>query len=395
MPVEVTRFEGGRRLFLGGAVLALVGLVLFILGLLLDLRQALFSYLVAYAFGVSILLGALIFLTTAYVMKARWHVAVRRVPEAMVAALPLAGVLVIPILAGIPELYLWAAPPEGLDHHTEHLLHHKAPYLNTPFFIVRTVIYFGVWIVFAHLLRGWSMQQDADGDVRWTLKMRRLSAGAIPAIALAVTFAAYDWLMSLTPEWFSSIFGVYFFAAGFQACFAVIIIALWRLELAGVLKGLVTRWHYHAFGKLLFGFTVFWAYIAFSQYFIIWIANLPEEVSWFVPRTTGGWTWLSVTIVVGRFVVPFALLLSRKIKFLPERMSLVAGWVIFFHFIDMYWLVMPTLHPEGMVPHWLDVAALALVTGALVAFVAWRARGVSVVPSRDPALAISLRYHGQ
>lgn len=386
-------YRGGTRLLRGGLLAGLVGLVVFVVTFVLSPRQALFSYLAAFAFALAISLGALLFLAITYVMKARWLVVFRRVPESVGGVLPLFALLFLPIAFGVRELYLWADPPHELPAHLEHALHHKEGWLNVPAFLVRSVVYLATWIVFAVLLRRWSVLQDRDADLRWTVRLRRLGAGAVPALALTLTFAAFDWFMSLTPEWISSVYGVYFFAGGFQAFFALCILLVRRLETTGPLAGLVTAAHYHALGKLLFAFTIFWAYINFSQFFVIWIGNLPEETPWWIPRVQG-WAGVSVFLVFARFVLPFFLLLSREVKRNPPVLSAIAGWVLAAHFVDAYWLVLPTLHPDGPAPHVADLAALLFVAGAAAAAIAWRLRGAAIVPARDPGFEFSTRYQG-
>ncbi|MFT3917615.1 MAG: hypothetical protein QM704_27070 [Anaeromyxobacteraceae bacterium] len=224
---------------------------------------------------------------------------------------------------------MWVSPPAGLDPVMEHAIHHKHPYLNTAFFTWRAVGYFAVWIVVAWLLRSWSLEQDRSGDPGLTLKQRRLGAGALPLLALTMTFASFDWMMSLDPRFFSTIFGVYWFAGGFMCAFAVIIIAaaMTRNDPNGFGHHLSAE-HLHSLGKFLLAFTAFWAYIAFSQFMLIWIANVPEEVPWYVLRINGGWKWVGAFLAIFHFLVPFFLLLSRDRKREPVRLARVAVWLL-------------------------------------------------------------------
>ena len=223
--------------------------------------------------------------------------------------------LFVPIVLGMKHVFIWVAPPEGLDHVMEHAIHQKHPYLNVPFFIARAVLYFAVWLGVAHLLRAWSVRQDAVGGVTLTRWQRRLGAGSLPFLALTVSFAAFDWMMSLDPRYFSTIFGVYWFAGSFMSTFAVTIIAgaLTRGD-PSAFGHRMSLEHFHSLGKFLLAFTAFWAYVAFSQFMLIWIANVPEEVPWYILRINGGWLWVGVFLALFHFLVPFFLLLSRDLK---------------------------------------------------------------------------------
>jgi hypothetical protein len=206
------------------------------------------------------------------------------------------------------------------------------------------------------------------------------------------TAAAFDWQMSLDLNLASTIFGVYWFAGSFLCAVAVLVLAVVGAEKAGVLRGLVNASHYHSLGKLLLAFVVFWAYIAISQYLLIWIANIPEEVPWYILRGHGGWKALGVFLVVFQFAVPFFVLLSRNLKTSPRALGAVSVYLLVVHYVDVYWVVMPALHPEGPRPHFTDVTAVIGVGAAAVAFVLWRLRGRAAIPVGDPYLQESLRY---
>lgn len=375
----------------GGLISALIGLVLSGIALAMSPQRTAFAYLAAYEWAVSLVLGALIFVFVCNVMRARWSAVIRRVPESIAATLPMWAALFIPIALGARLLYLWTAPAAELGPELSEQLAHKAAWLNLPAFIIRAVVYLAAWIVFALILRAWSVRQDSDGDPRWTLKLRYLSGAGIPVLALTLTFAAFDWFMSLTPQWISAVYGVYIFAGGFQASFALVMLILRRLEVVGALAGKINPSHYHALGKLLFSFTVFWAYIAFSQYFIVWIGNLPEETIWWAPRSLG-WGWVSILLVLSRFVLPFFLLLPRDVKRSGRLMSGISWWVLAAHFVDAYWLVLPTLNPEGPRPHLADAGTLLLLGGLGAMAIAWVMRRAAPVATGDPGLPQSLRY---
>lgn len=343
---------GGRTALVVGVVLAVAGLLLFALGLLLDPRQALLSYLAAYATGLSIMLGALTLVMTCNITGARWFDAFRRPAEAIAASAPLFAVLFLPIAFGLSRVYPWAPAAAG----------DRRVWLNEPFFLMRAAIYFAVWIAAGLLLRRWSLRRTAGAHGRVDGRSRALSAGGLPAVAFTLSFAAFDWLMSLSPAWFSTIYGVYVFAGGFLAALAVVAL----LE-----PGRAPRAdNYQKLGNLLLTFTVFWAYIAFSQFLIIWIADVPQEVAWYVPRVGGSWGVLALVVLVGQFALPFLVLLLRRVKRSPRTLAKVGVWLLVMHYLDVYWLVLPQLHPGGVHPHWLDLAALCAIGGCTMVYAA-------------------------
>lgn len=387
---EAPVWRGGRRLLLGGGLAAVVGLALVGLGAVFDARRALFSYLVAFAWLLSMQLGALILLLIAHVTNARWMVVVRRLLEGMAGTLPLTAVLFVPIALGVGHLYPWVHP-HGLEEHARHIVEHKARYLNVPFFLGRAVFYFAVWLVLALLLWRWSIARDRGAAPPETTRERILSAGGLPAVALTLTFAAFDWMMSLEPTWFSTAYGVYVFAGGFIAAIATLTIAAHLAGRAGLLADLVRGSHWHALGRMMLAFTIFWAYIGYFQAFIIYMANKPEEAPFYVARLTGRWSAVGTVLLLGHFVLPFLVLLLRDLKFRPALLASVAAWIVGMHFLDVYWLVLPAYAP-GFQPHPLDLAALVGIGGAGVAFAAFCLRGHALVPARDPRLAASVTY---
>ena len=261
------------------------------------------SYLVAFVYFVSLALGALFFVLIQHATRSGWSVAVRRLAEGVAPNLffPMAF-LAIPVLAGLHTLYPWT------DHAVvakDHLLHAKEPWLNVPFFYVRTVFYFGVWSALAFWFHRQSTTQDRSGDARLTKTMEKTSTVSLIVFAFTVTFFAFDFLMSLTPHWYSTIFGVYFFAGCVLGFFALMSVLAFAVQSAGALKRTITTAHYHDIGKLIFAFTMFWAYIGFSQYMLMWYANLPEETVWYAARQEGSWATISLVLLFGHFVLPF------------------------------------------------------------------------------------------
>lgn len=381
----------------------------------LDPEGALRAYLVAYLFALSLPLGALCLLLVAHVTGAGWFVAVRRPAEAAAITLPLFAVLLLPVLLGLDVLYPWAAPPGSLPPDLREEIALKAGYLDTGFFVVRAAVYFAVWIGLAGLLWRWSVRQDPEGaegagpaGTAGTPAADRapggekaggrpvaLSAAGLPAFAFTVTFAAFDWAMSLEPTWYSTMYGVYYFSGAFLGALSLVVLLVAGLERGGQLRGRVAAAHYHALGRLMLTFVVFWAYIAFSQLLIVWIADVPHEVGWYVARWEGGWAWVLVALAVGHFALPFFVLLSRGLKRRPGPLAAVAGWLLLMHWLDVYWLIGPSAAGRVPWPGWEHAAALLTVGGAAVAFGAWRLDGRPAAPLGDPRFERSVRYRSR
>jgi hypothetical protein len=264
--------------------------------------------------------------------------------------------------------------------------------LNAPFFYVRTAVYFAVWTVLATWFHRRSVEQDTVGTPKPTSAMEAASTTGLVLFAFSVTFFAFDFVMSLTPHWYSTIFGVYFFAGCILGSFALLLIVSFAVQRAGRLVHAITAEHYHDLGKLLFAFTVFWAYIGFSQYMLMWYANLPEETSWYAARQTGSWTAVSLVLLFGHFILPFLLLMSRSVK--RRKLLIVSGavWMLLMQWLDIYWLVMPSKTPGGFSPCLLDVATFVGIGGVFFATGIRRLGAHALVPVKDPRLAESLGF---
>lgn len=347
------------------------------------------SYLISFAFWLSLALGGLFFVLLHHLTRAGWSVVVRRIAEAVAANVHLMVLLAVPVVLGMHHLYHWSHA-EAVAH--DPVLAGKAGFLNPTFFTVRVVIYFVIWSVLAWYFFRTSVAQDGNGDPGLTLRMERLSAPGMILFALSLNFAAFDLLMSLDPHWFSTIFGVYYFSGSVVVFCAVMPILLFWLQSTGRLSRAITVEHYHDFGKLLFAFTVFWAYIAFSQYMLIWYAHLPEETGWFLKRQSDGWTAISLALLFGHFVVPFVVLISRLFKRRPLLLALAGGWMVVMHWIDMFWLVGPELTAGGPHVGLADVLLFVGMGGLFLAVWALRLRRHPLVPVRDPRLAESLAF---
>ncbi|HEX7089451.1 MAG TPA: hypothetical protein VF192_04905 [Longimicrobiales bacterium] len=370
------------------AAAGVAGLLLLLAGALADPRQAAFSYLTAYAYVLTLALGALFFLMIQRAIGATWSIVLRRIAERVAGALPLLTALFIPVLLAWPRLFPW------LDDAAPQAAGPEAAYLAPSLAALRAAAYFAVWNAAAALLLRWSLRQDAGGPAPAALARRQriLAAAGLPAVAFAFTFAAFDWLMSLTPGWASTIFGVYLYAGAMVGFLSLLSLLALRLERQGPLAGIITVSHYHALGKLLFTFLVFWAYAAFAQLLLIWIADLPREATWFVTRSAGSWAAVSALLVAGHFLAPFFALLSRELKRRPAALAAAGAWLLAMHYVDVYWIVMPALHPAGIRPHWLDAAALAGLAGSTAAFAFRRARGAPAVARGDPEYRRSLGF---
>lgn len=345
-------------------VIGLVGLALSGIGLLGDPRQAYASWLAALTAGLSIALGALLLVAIAGISGARWFDPLRGFALDVAATLPLFALLFLVLLPGLGVLYPWV--------HARSLP--NAAWLSLPWFLARAALYFAVWIGVALTLRRWARAGGADAPP--TARERALAAGALPALGLTLTFAAFDWLMSLDPGWSSTVFGVYWFAGGFLAALAVVTLAAVR-RAGGTRSGRLPAAQGYALGALMLTFAVFWAYIAYSQYFIIWIANVPAEVAWYIPRVRGGWGAVALLVLVGQLALPLLVLLLYAAKRSARAMAVVAAWLLVVHYLDTYWLVLPAIHPDAPHPHWLDLSALAAVGGSAAGWIGWLGR-------RDP-----------
>jgi hypothetical protein len=347
------------------------------------------TYLVSFAFFLSISLGALFFVLLQHCTRAGWSVVVRRVAEAVAANVWLMAILAVPVILGMHRLYHWA--DAGAAAH-DPLLASKTGFLNPTFFVIRLVIYFAIWGVMASFLHRTSVAQDVSGDPALTLRMERLSAPGMVLFALSLNFAAFDLLMSLDPHWYSTIFGVYYFAASVVGFLAVMPKILYAIQARGILKNAVTVEHYHDVGKLLFAFIVFWAYIAFSQYMLIWYGNLPEETEWFLKRQTGEWTTVSLILIFGHFLIPFLLLVSRMIKRRPLLLAITGSYVALMCWIDIYWLVIPEFSPGVARFGLLDVLCALGMGGLYSGAVVLRLKKHSVIAEKDPRLEESLLF---
>ena len=354
-----------------------------------DAKQFAFSWLVAFLFFLSLALGALFFVLIHFATQAGWGIVVRRLAENTMGTLPLFALLFVPVTLGMGELFPWI---HGIAEGKDHVLVGKAPYLNTSFFVGRAVFYFACWSAIALYYMRRSREQDATGSLAISVTLRRFSGPAIIVLALTQTFAAVDWIMSLNPYWYSTIFGVYWFAGSFVSFFAFLTLVVLALRRAGLMADVVGTEHFHDLGKLMFAFTVFWAYIGFSQYFLIWYGNIPEETIFFRQRAIGSWSSVSLLLAAAHFIVPFFFFMPRTVKRNPGLLAIGATWLILMHGVDLYWLVMPGVHPAGVSLGLLDVTTFLAVGGFFFSAVSFLMLGSPLVPVGDPRLPESLSF---
>jgi hypothetical protein len=378
-----------RRALTASIAAALAGALLLSIGLAVEPRQALFSYLAAWIFAASVCVGALLWVQMAYALNAGWMVVLRRRAEDIVGAFPAVAVLFVPVLLGLAILYPWARPEGEWDESLRDAVVSKRGWLSAPSFTLRAILFLGAWTLVGELLRRYSRAQDRAAIGALEARSRALAVATLPLVAFTLTFASFDWLMSLDPTWSSTVFGIYLFGGGFGGAVGLLCFVTFGPLSSRV--GVATREHSHALGRIMLTFVIFWAYIAFAQYFLIWIADLPNEVGWIKLRTTGSWGALAALLASVHFVLPFFLLLSRELKRRPRALAWMGVWLVGAHYLDMYWVVLPNLHAEFH-PHWLDLAALLFVSGTFTLVVLLRSRDEPEVPLRASGLAAGLRY---
>lgn len=350
------------------------------------------SYLTNYCYFLSLGLGGLFLVLLEHLARAGWSVVVRRLAEGIASTLPVLCLLFLPVLWGMGYLYPWVNPRGDLAEHLQHLLEWKRPYLNTVFFEVRAGIYLVVWLAISYYYLALSSRQDRTGEPRLTLRLEGLAPVAIILFGLTLTFASFDWMMSRDPFWYSTIFGVYYFAGCVVGGFALVTVVAVLLQRGGRLVSAISPDHYQDLGKYTFGFIVFWAYIAFSQYLLIWYGNIPEETQWYVRRSHGPWGGVSVLLLLGHFVLPFVAIISRWPKRRPALLGAVCVWILGVHWFDVYWLVMPEYSATAVPLSWLDVVLFVGMGGVCTArALLWLGRR-PLIPIRDPRLEESLAF---
>lgn len=374
----------GKVLNIGLAFLA-IGLIVGAFGLILDPLRAKFSYLLGFFFLLTIGVGSLFIIALEYVANADWSTPMRRIPEFLGSSVPLFFVLAIPLFFFMHDLYHWTHT-EAVE--ADKLLKGKEPYLNIPFFIVRVLVTFALWSLYYFFVVRNSRKQDETKDQKLTKKNVVASAIFIPLFAITLTFAGIDWMMSLEPHWFSTIYGVYVFAGTLLAGLAATTLAVILLKENGYMHPRMHNDSLASLGGLMFGFINFWAYIAFSQFMLIWYANLPEETFWFIDRWEGWWASITLTLIVVHFLVPYAILLPAPAKKDPKRLKFAAVWILVAHVLDLYWLIMPQYHGEksGLLYVLTEFGFPVAAIGTLIIVFYFNFKKHNAVPIGDPKL---------
>lgn len=393
IPTEV---DVDKSSLLNKVPLVLLGLGLVMLTYLstlfhLDPSRTMFSYLFAFTVVLSLSLGSLGFVMIQHLTRAGWSVVLRRIPETAVGILPLFILLFIPIALFAHDIFPWLHAD-----HLDEVLSRKVDYLNEPFFLLRAAIYFVTWSVLGLWFYLTSLAQDGGGKYKYTSWMQAVSAPGIVMYGFTLTFASIDWIMSLQPHWYSTIFGVYFFAGCLLSALSFMTLMAMVLQSAGLLPKAITGEHYHDLGKLNFGFTIFWAYIGFSQFMLYWYANIPEEIEFYTHRMHHGWGIISWSLPFIHFVVPFLALLSRALKRVKTILAVNCLWIIMVHMVDLYWVIMPAYRDaEGQSHLHITLSDGLALFGLILVFLGVYLTLLSrkkVAPVGDPRLAESLAF---
>jgi len=372
-----------RRFLIAGAA----GAVLSMLGALLNLTQFLQSYLMAYMLCLGVTLGCLALGMVHQLSGGAWGVVLRRPIGAATRVLPVMTLLFLPIALGMHRLYPWTnADLVARDE----VLQHKRLYLNVPFFLVRAAIYFLVWNTITYFLNAWSLEQDRNPDYRIARRMQRLSAVGLLGYGLMITFASFDWLMSLEPHWYSTMYGVLIIGGQGLSAMAFLIVAVVWLSRRPPLDRIVVASHFHDLGNLMLAFVMLWAYFSFSQYLIIWAGNLPAEIGWFLHRTRTSWRVVALGLILFHFAIPFVMLLSRAMKREARLILVVAVWILAARVIDLFWLIAPEFHQDGISVSWLDIVLPLTLAAIWLGCFVQQLRGRPILPFHDPEFGETL-----
>lgn len=362
-------------------IVGVVFTVVFAIGFFVDRAQFFHSYLFAFSFWVGISVGSLALLMLQHMTGGGWGLVIRRVLEAGTRTLPLMLILFVPIVVGAHWIYPWTHAEEMAKNAA---LTEKAKYLNLSFFTVRAAIYFAIWLALAYFLNRWSLMQDKTADRQPTKRMRVISGPGMVLFVFTVTFASIDWFMSLDPEWSSTIYGFVFVASWSLSALAFVVAVMAWLSKHEPMNNVVAQLHFHDLGKLLLALVMLWSYFAFSQFLIIWSANLPEEIRWYLPRTRGTWGAIALAVVVLHFAFPFLFLLSRSFKRNAGKLVIVAVLILVMRLFDLFWMITPNFTGEHFQISWMDLVAPIGMGGLWLATFAWALRQRPLIPINDP-----------
>jgi len=363
-------------------IVGVVALVLCAVGGALNPTQFFQSYLIAFLLWCGVALGCMAILMLLHLSGGAWGVVIRRPLEAATRTIPLLPVFFLPIIFGVRRIYIWATPG--------HVMGHQAQYLNVPFFIVRALFYFLCWCTLPHFLNKWSLEQDRHPGYEVTRRLQLFSGPGLVLYGLTMTFASIDWIMSLEPHWYSSIFGMLIVIGQALSAMAFTIVIMCLLSKHAPMSKVLLPRHFHDLGKLLLAFVMIWAYFAFSQLLIIWAGNLPEEIPWYVHRLQTTWKSVSLLIVVFHFAVPFAFLLSRDLKRNASKLAAVAAGLFFMRWADLYWMTAPEFHQGALHFSWMDAAAPLALGGIWMGVYFWQLGKRPLLPLGDSHLQQAL-----
>jgi hypothetical protein len=362
-----------RLVSVGGALLAVC-----IAGGFRDGGEFFRSYLVAFLFWIGITLGCLALLMIQHLTGGNWALVIRRILEAGSRTLPLMAVAALPLLAGMKTIYSWSLPGQS-----DPVILAKHLYLNSGFFIARTIFYFACWFMLVHLLNKWSREEDAGGNASLWARMEGLSGGGLVLYGLTVTFASVDWVMSLEPRWYSTIYGLLFMVGQALAALAFSITVLIWLSGRDPLSQAVRPSYFQDLGSFLLAFVMLWAYLEFSQFLIIWGGNLSEEIPWYIRRMQGIWGHVGLLLVLLNFALPFFLLLFRNVKRRTGSLLLVAGLVLLMRLVDMYWMVLPAFGEGDARLTWMTILLPFGMGGIWLAYFTWQLQQMPILPVHD------------
>jgi hypothetical protein len=384
--MDASRWTAGRNTL---AFIALLSIVACIAGYATNPARFFQSYIVAFAFTTFIGLGAFFFVMVQFLTGSAWSVTMRRIMENIMMTLPIGLLLFVPVVLGMKEIYPWMNPALAAS---SPVLKAKSAFLNQNFFIIRGVIYFALWSLWAGSIYRQSTKQDSEKSIRQMHMASKWSAPGLFLVVVVGSIAAFDWLMSLEPTWYSTIFGLVNLTGGALAFFSIVTLVSLRFRANGILSNSITREHYHDLGKWMFALTAFYTYCAFSQYMLIWYSNIPEETVWYRHRLEGGWFYISIAMPFLRFLIPFFLLLCRAAKRSLTMIAFIAVWSLVVEFIDLYWIVMPTYYKSGPQFHWLDLATLG-ATVSICGLMFWsRFKKHKMAPVGDLRFEQSLHF---
>lgn len=377
-------------LFKTGIILLVIGFVIMFASFLYTPQRAFFDYLWVYLFLVSIGVGSLALVALEYLVGATWSTPFRRITEILASMTVFLIPLAIPLFFGLHDLFHWTHIEAVMN---DAVLTSKSPYLNVEFFTARTLFCLLLWVMFFFLLTKNSEKQDLDGDPKYTKKNVTLSTIFAPLFVITITITAIDWAMSLEPHWFSTIFGVYYFAGTVIAALAATTFASVKLKEGGYLDSHLGNDSFYSLGTLMFGFNIFWAYIAFSQFLLIWYADLPEETFWLIHRWEGSWKFVSLALLFFHFVLPFIILVGRNAKTNLQLLKFMAPWMLAAHALDLYWLIFPTLFKGNAGFGWQELSFPFIVIGLSMVVFKFGADKKNLMAVKDPKMQAGLDFH--